>query len=171
MELIDNTLSELLTLDGVETKILSNYSYNQYKTLIIELTKIKYNINNNSNLIIYTILNSNKKLYGFLSDFHISDNLLKIINELGEIMKLIGRLNLSEAKNEYADYDDYIMMCKGRNTNLTRLFYNVLLEDVHFSVGYANSKEKIIDVKGFLFKDKTNPEYYMFHVKQFNGEL
>ncbi len=86
-------------------------------------------------------------------------------------MKLIGRLNLSEAKNEYADYDDYIMMCKGRNTNLTRLFYNVLLEDVHFSVGYANSKEKIIDVKGFLFKDKTNPEYYMFHVKQFNGEL
>jgi len=81
MELIDNTLTELLILDGVETKILSNYSYNQYKTLIIELSKIRYNINNNSNLIIYTILNSNKKLYGFLSDFHISDNLLKIINE------------------------------------------------------------------------------------------
>ncbi len=81
MELIDNTLTELLTLDGIETKILSNYSYNQYKTLIIELSKIRYNINNNSNLIIYTILNSNKKLYGFLSDFHISDNLLKIINE------------------------------------------------------------------------------------------
>jgi len=74
-------LTELLILDGVETKILSNYSYNQYKTLIIELSKIRYNINNNSNLIIYTILNSNKKLYGFLSDFHISDNLLKIINE------------------------------------------------------------------------------------------
>lgn len=80
MELIDNTLSELLILDGVETKILSNYSYNQYKTLIMELTKIKYNIDNNSNLIIYTILNSNKKLCNFLSDFHILDNLLKIIN-------------------------------------------------------------------------------------------
>lgn len=81
MELIDNTLSELLTLDGVETKILSNYSYNQYKTLIIELTKIKYNTNdNNSKIIIYSILNSNMKLYEFLSDFNILDNLLKISN-------------------------------------------------------------------------------------------
>lgn len=80
MESIDNILTKLLFLDGIETQILSNYSYNQYKTLIIELIKIKYNIDNDSNLIIYTILNSNKKLYNFLSDFHISDNLLKIIN-------------------------------------------------------------------------------------------
>ena len=79
MELIDNTLTELLILDGVETKILSNYSYNQYKTLIMELTKIKYNTNdNNSKIIIYSILNSNMKLYEFLSDFEISDDLLKI---------------------------------------------------------------------------------------------
>ena len=82
MELIDNTLSELLILDGIETKILSNYSYNQYKTLIMELTKIKYNTNdNNSKIIIYSILNNNMKLYEFLNDFYISDNLLKIINE------------------------------------------------------------------------------------------
>lgn len=81
MELLDNTLSELLFLDGVETKILSNYSYNQYKTLIMELTKIKYNTNdNNSKIIIYSILNSNMKLYEFLSDFNILDNLLKISN-------------------------------------------------------------------------------------------
>ena len=81
MELIDNTLTELLILDGVETKILSNYSYNQYKTLIMELTKIKYNTNdNNSKIIIYSILNSNMKLYEFLSDFNILDNLLKISN-------------------------------------------------------------------------------------------
>ncbi len=80
MELIDSILTRLLFLDGIETQILSNYSYNQYKTLIIELIKIKYNIDNDSNLIIYTILNSNKKLYNFLSDFHISDNLLKIVN-------------------------------------------------------------------------------------------
>lgn len=79
-------------------------------------------------------------------------------------MKLIGRLNLSEAKNEYADYDDYIMMCKGRNTNLTRLLYNVLLEDVHFSVGYADSKEKIVDIKGKLYKNKIAPKYYTFWI-------
>lgn len=79
MELIDNTLTELLILDGVETKILSNYSYNQYKTLIMELTKIKYNTNdNNSKIVIYSILNNNLKLYEFLSDFEISDDLLKI---------------------------------------------------------------------------------------------
>lgn len=79
MESIDNILTKLLFLDGVETQILSNYSYNQYKTLIIELCKIKYNTNdNNSKIVIYSILNNNLKLYEFLSDFEISDDLLKI---------------------------------------------------------------------------------------------
>ncbi len=79
MELTDSILTRLLFLDGVETQILSNYSYNQYKTLIIELCKIKYNTNdNNSKIVIYSILNNNLKLYEFLSDFEISDDLLKI---------------------------------------------------------------------------------------------
>jgi hypothetical protein len=79
MELTDNILTKLLFLDGIETQILSNYSYNQYKTLIIELCKIKYNTNdNNSKIVIYSILNNNLKLYEFLSDFEISDDLLKI---------------------------------------------------------------------------------------------
>lgn len=79
MELTDSFLTRLLFLDGVETQILSNYSYNQYKTLIIELCKIKYNTNdNNSKIVIYSILNNNLKLYEFLSDFEISDDLLKI---------------------------------------------------------------------------------------------
>ena len=79
-------------------------------------------------------------------------------------MKLIGRLNLSKAKNDRCDYDDYIMMCKGRNTNLTDLLELLILEDVHFSVSYAYSGEKIIDVKGKLYKNKIAPKYYTFWI-------
>ncbi len=79
-------------------------------------------------------------------------------------MKLIGKLNLSKAKNERSNYDDYIMMCKGRNTNLTELLELLILEDVHFSVSYAYSGEKIIDVKGKLYKNKIAPKYYTFWI-------
>ena len=79
-------------------------------------------------------------------------------------MKLIGKLNLSKTSSEMSNCDDYIMMCKGRNTNLTKLLELMILEDVHFSVIYAYSKEKIIDVKGKLYKNKIAPKYYTFWI-------
>ncbi len=79
-------------------------------------------------------------------------------------MKLIGKLNLSKANNERSNYDDYIMMCKGRNTNLTKLLELLILEDIHFSIGYAGLEEKIVDVKGKLYKNKIAPKYYTFWI-------
>ena len=43
MELTDKHFNKIIILRWYRNQILSNYSYNQYKTLIIELCKIKYN--------------------------------------------------------------------------------------------------------------------------------
>ena len=42
--MIDRILFSLLLLDGNETNIIKVDTYNLFKTLLIELTKIKYNI-------------------------------------------------------------------------------------------------------------------------------
>lgn len=89
MEKIDNIIIKLLLLDGNETNLLDNIDdYKNFRRLIIELVKIKYDIRWCSNdnckchpeTTIRTILENNLELHSFLDTFIKLDDVKSMIN-------------------------------------------------------------------------------------------
>lgn len=89
MDVIDNIIVQLLLLDGNESNLLDNpEDYKNFRRLIIELTKVKYDIRwcSNANCkchpetTIRTILENNHELYNFLDRFIKLDWIESMIN-------------------------------------------------------------------------------------------
>ena len=100
--MIDRILFSLLLLDGNETNIIKVDTYNLFKTLLIELTKIKYNIRFCSKMncichpetIIKEILQDNN-----LKEFLINNSYYK--NIVDDIEELISDYNPIIAEGIY----------------------------------------------------------------------
>lgn len=89
MEKIDNIITKLLLLDGNESNLLDDIDdYKNFRRLIIELVKIKYDIRWCSNdnckchpeTTIRTILENNFELHSFLDKFIKLDEVKSMIN-------------------------------------------------------------------------------------------
>lgn len=81
--MLDNTLKKILELDLKQTEILDEYTYNLYRTLVIELTKIRVNISEGYSMsckrLIKRIL-TDYRLKEFLVANKVIDDIEKIIN-------------------------------------------------------------------------------------------
>lgn len=81
--MLDNTLKKILELDLKQTEILDEYTYNLYRTLVIELTKIKVDISEGYSMsckrLIKRIL-TDYRLKEFLVANKVIDDIEKIIN-------------------------------------------------------------------------------------------
>lgn len=82
--MIDDVLKKLLELDIKDTQILDNYSYDLYRTLVIELTKIKINISPGYTLSCKRLIRNlltDYRLKNFLVAKKVIEDIEKIINE------------------------------------------------------------------------------------------
>ena len=89
MEIIDNIIVQLLLLDGNESNLLDNSDdYKNFRRLIIELTKVKYDIRwcrinsckCHPETTIKSILDNNLELYKFLQRFTKIDEIKPMLN-------------------------------------------------------------------------------------------
>ena len=93
MKNIEKILFKALLLDGNETYGISNNTYEKFRTLLIELTKIKYNIRYCSDLNCLCHPESNIKklleyeeLAMFLEDNRLLEDIVDLINNYDPII-------------------------------------------------------------------------------------
>lgn len=80
--MIDDVLKRIIELDVKETQFLDEYTYNLYRTLVIELTKIKINLSES-----YT-LSCKRLIRRLLTDYRLKEFLVanKIIDDVEKII-------------------------------------------------------------------------------------
>lgn len=88
MKNLNNILLDLLIIDQNETCILTAENYNIFKSLVVEIMKVKYDIRfcSNENCSchpekqIENILKTNKELVSFLKQEKLYDDIIYLIN-------------------------------------------------------------------------------------------
>lgn len=82
--MIDNVLKKVLELDIRETQILDEYTYDLYRTLVIELIKIKCNLSES-----YT-LSCKRLIRRLLSDYRLKEFLVanRLVDSIEEVIKI-----------------------------------------------------------------------------------
>lgn len=82
--MIDNVLKRLLELDIKDTEILDDYSYDLYRTLVIELTKIKCDLSPGYSM------SCKKVIRKLLTDYRLKDFLVskKVIEDIEKIINV-----------------------------------------------------------------------------------